>query len=1111
MIEFTGERIVPQAENCEPNFADKMYQEHVARYAFAAQWATGKSVLDVGCGVGYGSRWLADHGAGEVTAFDLSEGAIEHARQFYAHPRVTFQIASATNFDFQRKFDLVTCFELIEHVDEQEAVIECISRAMSDDGVLVISTPRALEQKRTHFHTKEFSLEEFRALLQRNFPNVRFFFENNHFSSLISDSAPTANGEVFALKDQFALAQADYFIAIATKSRDPQRLFAVAKPVLVLNDDKYVTHLERDVGILHEAENRLKDAARLREQEFSVLHTEAEDNKHQLTEMRREIGRLRRELELERAERSYLDDVISQIQSSSSWRLTAPYRALGRSLKYPLRITRKALEYRRMHGTRALAGAVKRRLNPSSASGAHVPVALPQASAEAQSPIANRQFDVVFAIGCWEGESKRYRVYNIADGLRKLGYDVHVMPFERIADLARENVKSRVVVLFRAPFETAFSIEEFLHYARVRYIKVVFDVDDLVFDPSVISETDGVKHLSDIERQQYVDGVRKYRALLERSDLVTVPTEFLREKVEALGKTALCIPNSINAEQIRIAAELNAEGREPNDRIRIGYFSGSRTHQADFAQCADAVFALMDEHPEVVLCVVGYLDLGPQWSKFGDRVERIGFQPYQVMMRTLKRVDINIAPLDTGSAFCHGKSELKYFEAGLLEVPTVASASDTYRRAIDHGITGFLANSTQEWKDCLEALVSSQELRSKVGRQAKKDTFARYGYDHVAERAAEAYGLASTVQSSAIEPVASTLPPGKLRITWVVPGLIIGGGGHRNILRAAYFLSSFGHKITLYFVGTEQDPITLKEQINKHFYPLDCDVYLFEGTIRPTDVIFATHWSTVEAALAGRDVAKEVMYFVQDFEPAFAPMGTEYVLAENTYRLGLYHITSGPWCEVILRRDYAAEADHFRFPVDREIYYPRSKTYARKNIIFFAKPEMPRRCFELGIMALRHLHRLCPDVEIIMFGSKHASKEQYDFPVTVREIVPTLDDLAQMYSNGDVGLVFSTTNPSLIPYEMMACGLPVVDLQRGDNAVNYDNRQDIALLANPLPEKMALDIAALLANPDELARRRAAGLAFIEKFPSEEQMARRIESLILARMESHIATVLDAV
>ena len=277
-------------------------------------------------------------------------------------------------------------------------------------------------------------------------------------------------------------------------------------------------------------------------------------------------------------------------------------------------------------------------------------------------------------------------------------------------------------------------------------------------------------------------------------------------------------------------------------------------------------------------------------------------------------------------------------------------------------------------------------------------------------------------------------------------------------------------------------------------------MHVYTGSINPTDVLFATHWTTVDAAVRARGVARQLMYFVQDFEPAFAPMGTEYILAENTYRLGLYHITSGPWCENLLKRDFGCEADHFVFPVDRKIYHPRGRTRQNKNIIFFARPEMPRRCFELGVMALEQFHQLRPDVEIILFGSQKVEKFPVPFPATIQALLPTIDDLAQLYANADLGVVFSTTNPSLVPYEMMACGLPVVDLGRPGNEVNYGGRQDIALLADPAPAVMAKQIRDLMDHPDQLLSRSRRGLEFVQTFPSEEEMARRVEDLILKRM-----------
>lgn len=264
----------------------------------------------------------------------------------------------------------------------------------------------------------------------------------------------------------------------------------------------------------------------------------------------------------------------------------------------------------------------------------------------------------------------------------------------------------------------------------------------------------------------------------------------------------------------------------------------------------------------------------------------------------------------------------------------------------------------------------------------------------------------------------------------------------------------------------------------------------------------ATHWSTVALAESVRSLVGEIMYFVQDFEPAFYSMGSEYILAENTYRKNLYAITSGPWCAHILKRDYAMEADSFRFPVDRDIYNPSAGdgNPRAKRLLFFAKPEMPRRCFLIGTMALREFHRIKPDYEILFFGSGSAKQHPQDYPVTYLDIVPTLEDLARLYATSAAGLVFSTTNPSLVPYEMMACGLPVVDLNRPGNEVNYDGRYDIALLADADPVRMAKDIAAMLDDPDALAMRGAAGMEFAATFPSEEEMARRVEKLIVERL-----------
>jgi SAM-dependent methyltransferase len=232
-----------------------MMHEHLVRYLFAGQLVAGKAVLDVGCGVGYGAQKLALSGAASVKAFDISPDAVAHAVQFYAHPAVCFEVADAEKFSLDAKFDVVTCFEMIEHVQYPDRVLQCIKRHLKPDGIVLASTPRFLGEKRTHFHVREYSLEDYQALVEKFFPNTVMYLENNHFSSLITAMPASRIERVAYLKDQFTSAQADVFISVSCgpKAEQPEMQASV-----VFDDDNYVVMLERDVAILHKAEDDIR-------------------------------------------------------------------------------------------------------------------------------------------------------------------------------------------------------------------------------------------------------------------------------------------------------------------------------------------------------------------------------------------------------------------------------------------------------------------------------------------------------------------------------------------------------------------------------------------------------------------------------------------------------------------------------------------------------------------------------------------------------------------------------------------------------------------------------------------------------------------------------------
>jgi SAM-dependent methyltransferase len=173
-MEFTGERYVPGAAGQE-----ELYIEHMSRYRFATGLAAGRRVLDVGSGCGYGTCHLAAGGAELTLGIDISSEAVAFARRNYRHPGLCFAVMDASRLSLGGRFHLVTCFELIEHVEDARAVLRGVDRVLDDSGVFVVSTPNKAtyvaggEDGKNPFHVREYYREEFEGLLEDVFPAVR--------------------------------------------------------------------------------------------------------------------------------------------------------------------------------------------------------------------------------------------------------------------------------------------------------------------------------------------------------------------------------------------------------------------------------------------------------------------------------------------------------------------------------------------------------------------------------------------------------------------------------------------------------------------------------------------------------------------------------------------------------------------------------------------------------------------------------------------------------------------------------------------------------------------------------------------------------------------------
>ena len=306
----------------------------------------------------------------------------------------------------------------------------------------------------------------------------------------------------------------------------------------------------------------------------------------------------------------------------------------------------------------------------------------------------------------------RYRVLNKAEQLRKHGFEVMVTNLSDFQLSMAQNASH--IIIYRSPISP--ELLRLCHMAQDYGKPIFYDIDDLVFDTVYTDQLSYTQGLNSVEKGNYDAGVRNYGYMLENCDGAITSTNQLQEELYKYQSKVLLNRNLASDDLIAISSQYIKDYSQTSDIVKIGYFSGSISHNENFELIKPAIKQLLTKYSNVQLHIVGILDIPQDMKPFENQIVTHDYVDWDKLPALISEVDINLAPL-VDSIFNRAKSEIKWIEAALVKVPTVASKIGAFSDMVIDGETGLLATDDQ-WFDKLEALVLSPELRQNIAESA---------------------------------------------------------------------------------------------------------------------------------------------------------------------------------------------------------------------------------------------------------------------------------------------------------------------------------------------------------------------------------------------------------
>ena len=305
----------------------------------------------------------------------------------------------------------------------------------------------------------------------------------------------------------------------------------------------------------------------------------------------------------------------------------------------------------------------------------------------------------------------RYRVLNKQEYLEYHGYKVKVV---NLSDFQMKDIRfASTIIVYRAPYSAM--LDDMVELAHQTGTKVYFDIDDLVIDTKYTNQLAYVRGLSRDEKANYDSGVINYGKMLQLCDGAITSTARLVKELSSYTPQVMLERNIASKKLIEISRKASNKFTD-STKVKIGYFSGSISHNENFNLIKYDILKILKEYSNVELHLVGYLDIPEEFEVVKNQLVFHEYVDWQELPTLISEVDINLAPLTT-NIFNEAKSEIKWLEAALVKTPTVASDIGAFSDIIKNDITGFLCKDN-EWFEKLKMCIENRSLCNKVSENA---------------------------------------------------------------------------------------------------------------------------------------------------------------------------------------------------------------------------------------------------------------------------------------------------------------------------------------------------------------------------------------------------------